>query len=377
MNSYERVIKALNLEEPDRVPLFNQAIMPEFKKRLLDLWGKDYKKERRFTLYYRDFNIEKKLGFDMSWGYEGFPLRLPPSVLKENPLPLLKQTDRYVDIDGRIFLKNLLMGSDDEWYLKNYITTEEDADFFYETYYAVEWEENLDLVPKINSKLKKFSTEEFVPCSHLSPILEPIWMGLGLGLFAKLLRKNRNKLKKFINLRTDIAVAGAKILAETDFDVFFICDDTAFKNRTMINPKDHQELIIPAYKKILHQIKQAGKYAVFHSDGFTEPYFDGLIEAGFNGVESLEPNAGMDLKFLKETYGDKLCLIGNIDVSQLLPFGTKNEVEKAVKQCIKDAGEGGGYILSPCTDLTNACKVENVISMITAAKKLGTYPLIF
>ncbi|MHA1914577.1 MAG: uroporphyrinogen decarboxylase family protein [Promethearchaeota archaeon] len=377
MNSHERVIKTLNHEEPDRIPLFCQAIMPEFKKRVLNHWGKDYKRERRFTLYYRDFNIEKKLGFDMSWGYEGFPLILPPDVSKENPLPKLEDSDQYVDIDGRIFLKDLLIDSNDAWYLENYIKTEEEADFFYETYYAAEWEENLDLVPTINKKLKKFSTDEFVPCSHLNPILEPMWEGLGLALFARLLRKNKKKLKNYIDLRTKIAVAGTKILAETDFDVFFLCDDTAFKNRTMINPKHHKELIVPAYKKILHEIKKAGKYAIFHSDGFTEPYFDGLIEAGFTGVESLEPMSGMDLKYLKETYGDKLCLIGNIDVSQLLPFGSKNDVKMAVKQCIKDAGEEGGYILSPCTDLTNVCKLDNVFTMISTTKQYGKYPLKF
>ena len=89
------------------------------------------------------------------------------------------------------------------------------------------------------------------------------------------------------------------VLAETDFDIFFLCDDTAFKNRTMINPKDHRELIIPAYKKILHEINKAGKYSIFHSDGYTEPYFDGLIKAGFKGVESLEPICGNGFKTFK------------------------------------------------------------------------------
>ncbi|MHA1668989.1 MAG: uroporphyrinogen decarboxylase family protein [Promethearchaeota archaeon] len=115
---------------------------------------------------------------------------------------------------------------------------------------------------------------------------------------------------------------------------------------------------------------------MFHSDGYTEPYFEGLIEAGFSGVESLEPMSGMNLKHLKETYGDKLCLIGNIDVSQLLPYGTKDEVVNAVKKCIKDAAPGGGYILSAYTDITNSCKVENVLTMISSTKKFGNYPIV-
>ncbi len=163
--------------------------------------------------------------------------------------------------------------------------------------------------------------------------------------------------------------------AETELDIFFVCDDSALKGTTMINPKYHREFIIPSYKKAIKILKKAGKYVILHSDGYTEPYFDGLIEAGFDGVESLEPLAGMNLKHLKELYGDDLCLIGNIDVSQLLPYGTKEEVISNVKECIKDAAEGGGYILSPCTDITNSCKLENILTMISAAKKWGQYPL--
>ncbi|MFX1478007.1 MAG: uroporphyrinogen decarboxylase family protein [Promethearchaeota archaeon] len=375
MNAHDRVIKALNHEEPDRVPLFCQETMPEFKKNILKYWGNEYKRERRFILYYRDFNIERKLGFDAAWGFDGLPMNLPQGYLKDHPLPQLEESNKYVDIDGRLFLKKPAIESDISWYLENYISSEEMADHFYNTYYSIEWEECPDFALKINKKLKKFSTDEFVPCSHLTPILEPIWGGLGLGLLTKLMRKKREKLKRYIDLKTKIGVAGAKLLAETDFEVFFLCDDTALKNTTMINPKDHRELVIPAYKKIVYEIRKAGKYTVFHSDGFTEPYFEGLIEAGFNGVESLEPMAGMDLKHLKETYGEKLCLIGNVDVSNLLPFGKEQEVVKAVKKCIHDAATGGGYILSPCTDLTNSCKVENVLTMISATKKFGKYPL--
>ena len=69
------------------------------------------------------------------------------------------------------------------------------------------------------------------------------------------------------------------------------------------------------------------------------------------------------------------CLIGNIDVSRLLPFGTTDEVIQSVKKCINDAGEGGGYMLSACTDIRNACKLENILTMISATKKYGNYPL--
>ena len=375
MSARKRVIQALNHEEPDRVPLFCQILMPRFERELLNYWGDSYTKERKYKLSYRNFNLEYKLGFDMSWGFDSFPIFIPQKHMQEHPLPKLPDNDKYIDYNGRIFLKQDKDDMGVAYYLKNYIDTEEKADYFHDTYFTIEWEEAPDFARYINKRLSKFPTDEFVPCCHLEPILEPLWQGLGLGLLIKLIRKNKSKIKRYIELRAKKLITAAKLNAETDFDVFFICDDTALKNTTMINPKYHRELIIPAYKQAVQILKKAGKYVCFHSDGFTEPYFDGLIEAGFSGVESLEPMAGMDLKHLKEEYGDKLCLIGNIDVSQLLPYGTKDDVVDVVKKCILDAGEGGGYMLSACTDITNSCKLENVLTMISATKKFGEYPL--
>ena len=375
MSARKRVIQALNHEEPDRIPLFCQIIMPGFQRELLNYWGDSYTRDRKFKLLYRDFNLEYKLGFDMAWNFNSFPSFIPQKHMQEFPLPKLPDNNKYIDYNGRIFLKQ---DNDDmgiAYYLRNYIDTEEKADYFHDTYFAIEWEEAPDFARNINKRLKKFPTDDFVPCCHLDPILEPLWQGLGLGLLIKLIRKKKSKIKHYIELRTKKLITAAKLNAETDFDVFFICDDTALKNTTMINPKYHRELIIPAYKQAVQILRKAGKYVCFHSDGFTEPYFDGLIEARFSGVESLEPMAGMELKHLKEVYGDKMCLIGNIDVSQLLPYGTKDDVTNAVKDCIRDAGEGGGYMLSACTDITNSCKLENVLTMISATKKFGEYPL--
>ncbi|MHA2287598.1 MAG: uroporphyrinogen decarboxylase family protein [Promethearchaeota archaeon] len=375
MSARKRVLQALNHEEPDQIPLFCQVIMPGFQRELLNYWGDSFTRDRSFKLSYRDFNLEQKLGFDMSWGFDSFPTFIPQKHMQEHPLPKLTDPNKYVDYHGRIFMKQKDENMVDAYYIGNYIDTEEKADYFHDTYFAIEWEEAPDFARNVNKRLKKFSTEEFVPCCHLDPILEPLWMGMGLGLLIKLIRKNRPKIIHYIKLRAKKLITAAKLNAETDFDVFFMCDDTALKNTTMINPKYHRELIIPAYKRAVQILKKAGKYICFHSDGFTEPYFEGLIEAGFNAVESLEPMAGMNLKHLKDSYGDKLCLIGNIDVSQLLPYGSKEDVVRAVKNCIRDAGEGGGYMLSACTDITNSCRLENVLTMISATKKYGVYPL--
>ena len=83
----------------------------------------------------------------------------------------------------------------------------------------------------------------------------------------------------------------------------------------------------------------------------------------------------MEMKAMKDKYGDRVCLWGNIDLIYTLPTGTVEEVETEVKQRIKEAGPGGGYILGTANSITDFCKVENVLAMAEAVKKYGTYPI--
>jgi uroporphyrinogen decarboxylase len=84
--------------------------------------------------------------------------------------------------------------------------------------------------------------------------------------------------------------------------------------------------------------------------------------------------AGMDLAKIKKQVGDKLCLLGNIDISYTLSKGSQKEVEAAVKKAIEIAGPGGGFMVSS-TNIHPAVRPENLRWMIEATKKYGAYPI--
>jgi uroporphyrinogen decarboxylase len=81
----------------------------------------------------------------------------------------------------------------------------------------------------------------------------------------------------------------------------------------------------------------------------------------------------MHLKKVKEYCGDRLCLLGNIDCVELLPYGTPAEVDEAVRQAIEDAGAGGGLIICSSNSLHPGVNPENCIAMFEATKKYGLY----
>ena len=82
----------------------------------------------------------------------------------------------------------------------------------------------------------------------------------------------------------------------------------------------------------------------------------------------------MDIRSVKREYGDRLCLLGNVDLN-LLGMGTPEEVEAEVRGLIEDVGPGGGYILSSGNSLAGYLLPENVMAMSSAGRKYGTYPI--
>jgi len=164
-----------------------------------------------------------------------------------------------------------------------------------------------------------------------------------------------------------------ELLREAGLDVLVIEDDIAQTTAPMISPDHFIEFVNPYNKKLVDRAHEMRLKVVRHSDGNLWQLLDILLETGYDGLNPLEPHAGMHLKEVKEYCGDRLCLLGNIDCINLLPDGRPEHVEAAVKQAIEDAGEGGGLIICSSNSLHPGVNPENCIAMFEATKKYGSY----
>jgi uroporphyrinogen decarboxylase len=157
-------------------------------------------------------------------------------------------------------------------------------------------------------------------------------------------------------------------------DAVLFGSDLAFNMNTMMSPAQFDEFIAPYLRELVEVVHGRGAKAIKHSDGNLWPVLDRLIDIGFDGIHPIQPQC-MDLNEVKEHCGKRVCLIGNIDCIDLLPSGSKEEVEEAVRQAIKVAAPGGGYILSSSNSIHPGCKPENYIAMVRATHKYGVYPI--
>ena len=165
------------------------------------------------------------------------------------------------------------------------------------------------------------------------------------------------------------------LLVEAGLDVLIIEDDIADKNFPLISPDQFKAFINPYNRRLVELGHEKGLKVIRHSDGNLWPLLDTLLDSGYDGLNPLEPQAGMDLGRLKAYCGDRLCLLGNIDCIDLLPNGTVGQVETAVQKAIDDAGHGGGLIICSSNSLHPGVNPDNCIAMFNATKTYGRYPL--
>ena len=156
-------------------------------------------------------------------------------------------------------------------------------------------------------------------------------------------------------------------------DIVTLADDYSANWGPMFSREDYENLVLPRFKRVVDAAHEEGVPVIKHSDGNLWPILDLIIDAGIDAINPLEPVAGMDLAEVKRAYGDRVCLIGNIDCGELLSRGTVDDVEEAVRQCIADAAAGGGYMISSSNSIHSSVKPENFVAMVRAGQKYGQY----
>jgi len=361
MTGKERILKALNREQPDRVPLFELAynessiigIAQHFTDKLPQLKSvADMTPEEllmifeALVLFIEELDIEgvatRELKQEHPLG-EGFFRDKWGITFKRNPFGLA------FPMEGPIQSR-----AD----LKGYKAPKPDAD--------------VDLMMLGMAKARFGDKRAVVFCTHDCFVL-PWQLRGGMDRLLIDYIDDPAFAHDLARLSTDHHMEEALAALDAGADAVVFEDDIAFNANTLMSPAQFDEFIGPYQKELVDAVHQKGGKALKHTDGNVWPVLDRLIDIGFDGIHPLQPQAGMDLRKVKEHCGEKICLLGNIDCSELLPNGTEEEVEQAVRKAIEDAAPGGGYIMTSSNTIHPGCKPENYLAMVRAARQHGKY----
>ena len=309
--------------------------------------------DEKFVLNGKNFSVIIKMGFDA--------LSLWDFRRGKGGYIVDKEKNLRVDGWGRIY-KN-------EWY---------SWDGVFKDYETLENWAHLNLPSQSEfKKLKKFlhtmeQEQELYIVLSLPGLFEKTWQSIGFIHFSKLLKnKDLDFIKEVASFFSNYVQSLIKALQAVGASIFLIADDIGYKKRLFIPKELWKKLFTDEYKAIIELIhsKKDGK-VIIHSDGYITDMVGVFIELGFDGIQSLEPTAGVDIFSLFEQYRNRICFIGNLDVSNLLSFGTPSEVKKYVDRLITQARKyGSSLVISPTQQILSSVQPENVNKMIQTAKE--------
>ena len=212
-----------------------------------------------------------------------------------------------------------------------------------------------------------FCCEDFGPFALMHPVsgheyilagmaLEPEWVGEMAETYARML----------IRLQ--------EILFEREGypDGIWYCDDLGYKERPFMSSRMYREIIFPVHAQLVDYAHRHGLQVVLHCCGFIEPLLPDVIETGIDCLQAIEVKAGMDLLRIHNNYGNRLALMGGIDVMALIT-NDKQRIDAELESKIPIVKNGYGYVLHSDHSIPKAVSYDTLNYYIQKGLELGTY----
>jgi len=119
---------------------------------------------------------------------------------------------------------------------------------------------------------------------------------------------------------------------------------------TVISPAIFEKFVAPFDTPLIERMQQKGQRVVYHTCGGMMPILEQLADMGPNALETFTPvemGGDAELAKAKKRIGDRVCMIGGFDQFHYFTGCTEEDTRRYVRKCFEEAGEGGGFILSP------------------------------
>lgn len=158
-------------------------------------------------------------------------------------------------------------------------------------------------------------------------------------------------------------------------DIFFIGNDFGSQQGPLLSEAMFRRFLLPPLARLINLGHNYGLKVMLHCcGGFTE-LIPAMIEAGLDGLHALQPScAGMDLRRLKETFGDRILFNGAIDSHHVLIDGTPQFVRDTTREILGIMKPGGGYVAGASHDtILEETPLDSVLAMFDAIREFGAY----
>ena len=374
MKPRDRVLAALHHEESDRVPTGENAIDYELVERILGhttlynsrwreleaLW--DGRRER-VAADYSTAHVE--LVRALEWDYVRVPV-VPAA--KEYPRPQMIGPYSWLDDEGREVHYHPDTGNIARRQFAADMTIDDlpDPDEL-----AAPDPSELEAVRYVVSELGE---SHFIvgrsPMDGTFPWQETV----GMEEFLVRMVTDPEFVHRAIDLYVGSSIAYIEAMIDAGCDAIMTTDDYSDNRAPIMGPERFRKFILPGLIRQSEAIHARGAYFIKHTDGNIWSILDTFVEAKVDGWHGIQPSIGMDLRLLKERYGDNLCFFGGVNCETLVA-GTLQEAREEVRYAIKHAAPGGGLVLTTGNVLQPGTNLDTYLAARQAIRDYGSYPI--
>lgn len=373
MTPRDRVIAALNHQEPDRVPTGENQVVGAMVDRILGrhtlynagweeveaLWSG---KRDEIVRDYCDVHVELPRALD--WDFVRVPV-VPAEGHYEHP----EMTGPYswIDESGHEVTFNPEVGNISVRHTFSDMSIDDlpspDEDFEIDP-------SQLEAIRHVVSELGK---THFVIAR--SPVDGTFPWAPTVGMDEFLVRMITDP--EFVHRAADAYVARSIAYINAFFDAgvhgVMVTDDYSDNRGPIMGLTRFREFILPGLRRQCEAVHARGGYFIKHTDGNTWDILPDFVEAGIDGWHGIQPAIGMDLQALKERFGADLCLFGGVDCETLIE-GPPDRARDQVRYAIEHAAPGGGLVIATSNVLQPGTQFENYQAMRQAVRDYGEHP---
>jgi uroporphyrinogen decarboxylase len=370
----QRVIAALEHQEPDRVPTGENAIDSELVEQVLGhttLYNARWRELEALWDGRRDEIVSDYgtahvgLVRALEWDY----VRVPTvPAAKEYRRPVMTGPYSWLDSDGREVHYHPDGGSIVTRVRADDMTIHDLPDPC--ELFSVEPTE-LDGVRYV---IREIGETHFVvgrtPIDGTFPFQETV----GMENFLMRMVVDPDFVRRAIDVYVSRSIAYIAAMLDAGCDAIMTTDDYSSNRGPIMGPERFREFILPGIKRQSKAVHDRGGYFIKHTDGNVWSIMDALAEAEIDGWHGIQPSIGMDLRALKRRYGAKLCFFGGVN-NETLIAGTPEDARAEVRYAIQHAAPGGGLVVTSGNVLQPGTKLENYLAARNATRAYGAYPI--
>ena len=358
MTSRQRILTTLEHRPPDRPPVF-MTLTPQVAERLADAVGvpREPPLDSLLSTRISHARLLTHLGNDAV----GIAACAPPDALTRR-----EEDGTLVNEWGMRFRRVGLYDEFSEFPLAHAATVDDVAAYPLPDPHA---EGRYDAA---EATVREYGRDYLVVGDLECAMFETAWYLVGLEKLLSDMAMDEPYVSALLDRLVELSTRTGLALIARGADVIWAGDDFGTQAGMLMSPAMWRRLFKPRIRGMFEAFRRAKPdlKLAWHSCGSIVPIIPDFIEIGLDILNPIQPRAkGMEPRFLKREYGRDLVFFGGLDIQELLPRGTVQQVKDEVHRLVEILGEGGGYILAPAHNVQDDTPTENILAIFDALQQ--------